>query len=644
MNRLKEIFVVHHTHTDWGYTTNQSLIEEIHHRFIDQAVELCLRNDDKGENMRFRWTCECSWLVHSYLAKRAEKKRREFLKCVERGDIEVTAMPLQPTPLADDKTIRAALSVVHDLRKEGIPVSSAMVSDVNGLSLPWADALLDAGITNIDFGMNFTCGGGMKRWTPFRWKSASGRTLLCWQGTHYNQGAYWKLNHDLGSFAEAVPARLDDLKDYPYDKLLVQATNKMSDNQGPHPRYLEYLRDYNALAKSEGWPLMRPVCLKQWFGFLEKNTEAYPVYSGDMTDWWACGVGSTPMETAALMEAQRRIGVAEKLGGESVAMADVRKKIFLASEHTWGSAASVNDPWGLAAKAGLAAKQNMIYEAAYAANEALRKSIAPKHIMSDPRFESFDPAWVDVMGDDPSEQTVRGFCPKAVKGADAAWSAILKSEEPDVMLEVPADGLRSTWFERGKIAGPEKHGRWPSSARWIRSSLKGAKTECRNEGDVLRWDVSFELDVTSDPRSVYIIFPFRMKDVESVLADVGGAWADPRDENVPGTCKNWWTVHNGILLRGKFGSVLWTAWDAPMVMFDEPCPNPPKEKNLLNPPVLVSWALNTYWFTNFAGISGGKYTFRYRAKYWDRPVSLDEVRAFCESDPLSMYPRTALSK
>lgn len=76
-------------------------------------------------------------------------------------------------------------------------------------------------------------------------------------------------------------------------------------------------------------------------------------------------------------------------------------------------------------------------------------------------------------------------------------------------------------------------------------------------------------------------------------------------------------------------------------MFDAICPNPPKERNTLNPPVLISWALTTYWFSNFAAISGGHYRFRYRLKYWPKPVTSREAERFGMCDPLADYPKLA---
>lgn len=640
MTPLREILVVHHTHTDWGYTAHPRVVEEQHHRYIDQAVELCRQHRDADPMRRYRWTCESAWVVHGWLRVRTLRQRRAFLDCVRREEIEVAAMPLHPTPLADARTIAAALKMLDELRAEGISISVALICDINGLSWPWADALLDAGVETLCAAMNFVCGGGLKRWTAFQWKAASGRKLPCWQGTHYNQGVYWGLNHNAYTIREVAPQRIAELKDFPFEKLLLQVTNIPADNMPPHPRYLDYLADYNRLAAERDWPRMRPSLLREWVDFLSPRVAVAPVYTGDWTDWWASGVASMPRETAALMEAQRRIGVAERRGLSAKRAESVRRKIFLAAEHTWCASTSVKEPFKILSVAGLAAKQEIIYTAATDASEALRVSLQPRHLMFDPALEAFDPAWNEMIGQNGKTELVQPLRAAAPSSVKVDWEHLTGFTVPQVIMEEPADGSRTTWFQVGKFNRPESHGCWPERPRWKRTILRAAWITRQIEGDVVRIEARVKLGFTTRPRSLYLVFPFRLR-ATSVLADVGGAWADPRAENVPGSCKNWWTAHRGVLLRGRWGSVLWTPWDAPLVMFDAPCPGPPKRRNRLNPPVLVSWALNTYWFTNFAGLSGGEYTFRYRMKYWPTFVKACEVERFCESDPLADYPPIA---
>lgn len=640
---LRDILLVHHSHTDYGYTSHPDVVETQHLEFIDQAVALCAGNEDRAPELRFRWTCESSWLVKRYFLKRSPAQWQAFLKRVESGDIEVTALPLQPTPLANAKTIAASLGDLEILRAEGIPVTIAMGADINGLNWPWADALLDAGVDALGMAMNFICGNGLPRWTGFHWKSARGRRLLCWQGTHYNQGAYWGLNHDVYGSDEVAPERIRELADYPYSKLLLQVTNIPPDNMGPHRDYLKYVARYNALAEQHQWPKMRTATMREWFDFLKSQADALPVYEGDWTDWWAAGIASTPRETAALREAQRRIGLAERRGGEAEIIRTVREQIFLGAEHTWGASTSINAPWQLSSVAGLAAKQNLIYRAAYAANEALSTALESEYALCDPHYGSFDPFWQETAEHELlvlEEHPLRGtIAPEPAPD----WAQWLGADFGEVIYEEPADGKRTTWFEKGRFNRPESHGTWPQHPKWNRRPLEGVERDLRFEGDVARMNLKFSINTNGEPCAAYIRFPF-LQTPRDVLADVGGVWADPRHQQIPGSCVNWWTVHDGVLFADDAASFLWTPWDAPLVMFGGICPNPPKPHNDLSAPVLVSWAYHNYWGTNFAAVQHGDLQFRYRIKYWPYRVTMEAVADYLANDPLPEYPKAALRK
>ena len=41
---LREILVVHHSHTDMGYTSHPLIVEKWHQHFIDEAVAFCEQN------------------------------------------------------------------------------------------------------------------------------------------------------------------------------------------------------------------------------------------------------------------------------------------------------------------------------------------------------------------------------------------------------------------------------------------------------------------------------------------------------------------------------------------------------------------------------------------------------------------------
>src|SRR5690606_6551379 len=59
-NLIKTVYVVHHAHTDIGYTHGQSRIVHWHRDFIRQAMAIASRRAD------FAWTCEALYPVEQF--------------------------------------------------------------------------------------------------------------------------------------------------------------------------------------------------------------------------------------------------------------------------------------------------------------------------------------------------------------------------------------------------------------------------------------------------------------------------------------------------------------------------------------------------------------------------------------------------
>ena len=72
LKRAWHIDVLHHSHTDVGYTVRQELAARLHGEFLRGAVEI-LSREDAGEPRGFRWQCENFWQVEQFL-KNLDKK------------------------------------------------------------------------------------------------------------------------------------------------------------------------------------------------------------------------------------------------------------------------------------------------------------------------------------------------------------------------------------------------------------------------------------------------------------------------------------------------------------------------------------------------------------------------------------------
>lgn len=168
----------------------------------------------------------------------------------------------------------------------------------------------------------------------------SRRGLLVWNGEHYNLGNVLGLTPDrhtngmTANFFGDVPAPESDVEalhqsvesyltlceenGYPYDFILASVSGLFHDNAPPNLEILHRIEAYNQ-RYPQGVQL-RMVSLQELYSAIREPLADSPVYRGDLTDWWANGVGSTPYAVKHYREAQRRYALARRLeppaGGE----------------------------------------------------------------------------------------------------------------------------------------------------------------------------------------------------------------------------------------------------------------------------------------------------------------------------------------
>ena len=366
LDRKWQVYVVHHSHTDIGYTDLQEKIIYNHMDYIRSAIQMTEEAPD------FRWNCETYYCVEKFLEEATEEEKAAFIQRVKDNRIGLSASYLNFTDLVDQAVLNKRTKEMVDYFKQyDVPVKVAMNADINGISLGSLDALLD---NEVEFlYMNIHCHHGMyplyQNQKPYYWQNKAGKKLLVFSGEHYNLGnalglvpnkkANFMTENYFGSAKAKSPVEslkdnlYDYLKecadnDYPYDFIPASVSGVFSDNAPPNMDILTMVQAFNKAYGDE--VEVKMVTIQELYDAIKDRLGEIPTYQGDLTDWWAHGVGSTPYPVKHYKEAQRMYHLCEKLDPEHKVMKEqfVREaedNLLVYSEHTWGHSSTITNPY-----------------------------------------------------------------------------------------------------------------------------------------------------------------------------------------------------------------------------------------------------------------------------------------------------------
>lgn len=370
-----KIYVIHHSHTDIGYTERQEKIEQYHVDFIRQAIAICEASHtaEHPEWKGFKWTCETFWAVEKFLEEAGDDEKERFVQALRRGDIELSGTYLNMTELIGYELLAEMVAKAGKFAEpHGLRVRSAMTADINGYSWGYAQAMADAGIEHLlscihtHHGM-FAIG---RKQFPFYWETPKGNRLLVWSGEHYMMGndlginpdgtlsytvrdetPIWGIAEDHWKLAETRITRyLAQLEkeNYPYDFTLVNVMGLLRDNAAPNGRVMSFIQEWNA--KHGDKIEIEMTTLNRYFDLVKEQDAEIPVYRGDWPDWWSDGVASTAMHTQIFRGAQRALSVVKRLDPDNrsvnaAELDEAGRQLIMYAEHTWGYHSSISEPW-----------------------------------------------------------------------------------------------------------------------------------------------------------------------------------------------------------------------------------------------------------------------------------------------------------
>ncbi len=177
----------------------------------------------------------------------------------------------------------------------------------------------------------------------------------------------------------------------------------------------------------------------------------------------------------------------------------------------------------------------------------------------------------------------------------------------------PSDARR---ISNVKVSAKEK-GRLLSSLL-VEADAPGCKKyfyEVRVFDGIDRIDIINRIDkqAVRTKEGVHIGFPFDIP--EGVLRyDVAHGIVRPEDDQLPGACKNFFSVVSWVDISNDQRGVTWATLDAPLIEIGELTAEKPWMSDIKPAQNFYSYVMNNYWHTNYKADQEGEVSFRYAVR------------------------------
>jgi hypothetical protein len=397
--RKLTIYILPHSHTDIGYTEIQTRIEQKQVDNLLQGIACARRTASYPEGARFVWNVEVLWAAELYLKRLSPDQRALFLDAVRKGQVALSGMYLNElTGLCRQEELLRLFRYATQLSElTGVPIDSAMISDVPGYTWGTVTAMNHAGIKYFSTAPNYfdRIGDILVKWEnkPFYWVSPSGseRVLVWIPFKGYAMSHLVRLLTP--RFVGEYLAELDRTR-YPYDIAYMRWSGH-GDNAAPDPAICEFVKLWNG---EHAWPKFVISSTSEAFrAFEARYAKALPEVRGDWTPYWEDGAGSSALETGMNRASADRLTQAEAIwaisdpgGYPAASFEDAWRNVLLYSEHTWGAYCSISDPSSPLTGEQWQIKRTFASQANLQARQLLIQALARRGGADDPAVASAD--------------------------------------------------------------------------------------------------------------------------------------------------------------------------------------------------------------------------------------------------------------
>jgi len=389
--RKWEVYILHHSHVDIGYTHVQTEVERKHWQYFKEVIELGRETANYPAAAPFKWNVEVLWAVDSYLKQASAEDREAFVDAIRKGRIGLDALyGNELTALCRPEELIRLVDYAQKLRRRyDLTIDTAMITDVPGYTWGIVPVLAQSGVKYFSVGPNrgHRIGYTLSTWgdKPFWWESpCKQHKILCWvAGEGYSFFHSGRLD---GGRLFGYLQRLQEAE-YPYDMIQLRYSIG-GDNGPPDPKLSEFVKDWN---EKYAYPkLVVATTTEMFHEFEDRYGDKVPTLRGDFTPYWEDGAGSSARETALNRNAAERLVQAETLwamldpANYPAAEFDAAwRDVILYDEHTWGAHCSISQPESDFTKAQWKIKQAFALDAD-AKSRRLLKAPLTRH-REDPR-------------------------------------------------------------------------------------------------------------------------------------------------------------------------------------------------------------------------------------------------------------------
>ncbi len=397
LRRRWRVFLLPHSHTDIGFTHPQPECLERHAANLDAALLFIEETRDWPFGSQFKWNIEAALQLEHYERTRPPRQRDRLIQACRAGSIGIEALwgNVLTGLCHTEELCRLTYTAVQWGQRYGVPVDTAMLSDVAGYVWNLPQVLARSGVRFLSCALNnhraplFTLGA-----LPplFYWEGPDGSRLLTAVTDTYSYARLFGFAPVSPDGARNTPRSTEEAVErvahklfhllghleatgYPYDVVLLRGS--LGDNSLADLQLAMTVRAFNARYAN---PTIQLALSREFADLAEEAIRrgrwpSPPVLRGDFTGYWEDGAGSSAAETALGRASQRLLVAAEARHALALLrdpayrypvalLREALRFLWLYDEHTWGASVSVSEPDSLRTRWQWRFKSDYAYTAA----------------------------------------------------------------------------------------------------------------------------------------------------------------------------------------------------------------------------------------------------------------------------------------